>query len=1007
MLNKNLSIKKKLSNLRQRYSLLIFALLFIVSMTMPPVIAQVSTPNPVIQSQQNARSLAKQAKELYKNGNFPEASKLWQQTAAAFADSGERLNQAMALSNLSLTYQQLGQWKEAQQTVNQSLEILENEPKEQEQAKVLAQTLDIQGRLQRQRGAAAKAIDTWQQAHRIYVQFNEPSKAAQNTLNQAQVMQDLGLYTRACQTILASLKMENIATCKDLDRLTPEELDIELDKITAQPSVAKILGLRKLGDLLLLIGQPQQSRQILEVSLTLAKQFNSPSEIAATYLSIGKNYHAFTTIEAEPILNKRRKNQKDALDAYRQAIAIITYGVHTSPDQLQNTESSPPSSLTHPYPLPGGESGGTRFQSPPTPLYLPYEGRQYVPSPTRRGLGRGGDLGGKNLRDETQETYVYTVDLITQQQAKLNQFSLLLQLNQWSEAASLGQQILTQIDNLPPTRSNVCAQINFAHTLIELLDRDKPQPPAEIELPSNSEIEHILNKATENARILGDARSEAYALGDRGRLHELTGELALAEQYTQQAITLISTIDSPDIAYQYLWQLGRIQNRQGDLEKAISAYTKAYNALQSLRSDLATINPQVQFSFRDEVEPVYRELVGLNFKYVQTLANKANTKDKQKEITAKLIQARDVMESLQLAQLNNFFRQACIETNTQQIDAIDPNAAVIYTIVLPDKLGILLSLPNQPPKLYPVDVTQVEISEAVDTMRRSLKTSSIPVAETLPEPQKIYDWLIRPLEAELVKNKVKTIAFVLDDDLRNIPMAVLHDGNQYLIEKYALALTSGLQLLDPKPLTAMELNVTAAGLSKKPDDSDLLPGVAAELRALQEMGLTDKYLLNKQFTEQALKENIDNSSSPILHLATLAQFSHKAEETFIRTWDDRINIKEFADLLRVSTFKRQNAIELLVLSAGETAAGDSRSTLGLAGVALQAGVRSTLATVWPVVDESTAKIMERFYLELKQATQIQVNKAEALRQAQLALIKDKQFNHPHYWAPFILIGNWQ
>ena len=885
----------------------------------PSGMAEATPTTPVVQAQTNPSQLATQAEKLYQNQKFDEAATLWSQAAQAFAVSGDNLNQAMALSNLSLTYQQLGRWQEVNQAIEDSLTSLNAAP---ENSRLVAQTLDIQGKLQRETGQAAAAIDTWQKAANIYEKLEESAALTQNNLNQAQAFQDLGLYTRACQTILASLKMENIATCKDLDRLTPEELDIELDKITAQPSVAKILGLRKLGDLLLLIGQPEQSRQILATSLTLAEQLNSPSEIAATYLSIGKTYHSFTTKEAEPIRNKREDNREKALEAYRQAIA-----------------SSP--------------------------------------------------------------------DLITQQQAKLNQLSLLLQLQQWSEAASLGQDILTQIANLPPNRSNIYAQINFAYGLIELLDRDKPQPPAEIKLPSVSEIDRILTTATENARILGDQRSEAYALGDRGRLYELTEQLLLAEQSTQQAISLISTLDSPDIAYQYSWQLGRIQNRQGDLEKAIAAYTKAYNALQFLRSDLATINPEVQFSFRDRVEPVYRELVALNFQYAQTLGNKANTKDNQEEITAKLIQARDVMESLQLAQLNNFFRQACIETNPQQIDKIDPNAAVIYTIVLPDKLGILLSLPNQPPKLYQLEVTQAEISAAVETMRNSLKSSSISVAETLPEYQKIYNWLISPLEAELKKNKVKTIAFVLDDDLRNIPMAVLHDGQQYLIEKYALAVTSGLQLLDPKPLTAIEVTVTAAGLSKTQDQSDLLPGVAAELQAMQEIGLTDNYLLNEEFTKQALKQNIVDSSSPIVHLATLAQFSPKAEDTFILAWDERININEFADLLRVSTFKRQNAIELLVLSAGETAAGDSRASLGLAGVALQAGVRSTLATVWPVVDESTAKIMEQFYLELKEVSITKVNKAEALRQAQLSLIKDKQFNHPHYWAPFILIGNWQ
>ena len=852
----------------------------------------------------------------------------------------------MALSNLSLTYQQLGQWKDANLAIQDSIKLLNQVP---ENSRLLAQTLDIQGKLQRETGKPAAAIDAWQRAANIYEKREESAALAQNNLNQAQALQDLGLYPRACQKVLASLGIESVSTCKELNRLTTEEklstedrltkkkLTEELKKISAEPSLMKVSGLRNLGDLLLVLGQPQRSHEILEISLKLATKLNSPSEIAATYLSIGKTSHSLTTKEAEPIRGKRRENQKQARKSYRQAIAI-------SPD------------------------------------------------------------------------------LITQQQARLNQLSLLLQLNKWSEAASLSQEILTKFDKLPPGRSNIFAQINFAHILVELLDRDKPQPPDELQFPGISELERILANATKNAQTLGDKRAEAYALGNRGRLYELTGELPTAEQYTQQAISLTSSLDSPDIAYQYFWQLGRIENRQEDLEsleRAIAAYTKAYDALQSLRSDLATINPELQFSFRDEVEPVYRELVELDFKYAQ------NAKNQPEEFTAKLSQARDVIESLQIAQLNNFFREACIEGNPQQIDAIDPNAAVIYTIVLPNKLGILLSLPDRSPSLYQTDVTQAEISKVVDPIRRYLKASppnpDTSDEETLRQYQqfydysihpletKLYDWLIRPLEAELVKNKdkVQTIAFVLDGDLRSIPMSILHDGKQYLVEKYALGLTPGLQLLDPKPLTIIDQKAIAAGLSENQDNLPPLPEVEVELQTIRDIGLSERYLLNNQFTQQAVKQNIVDSGFPIVHLATHAEFRPQVEDSFILSWDGRINIKKLDELLRDDTFKRKNAIELLVLSACQTAAGDSRATLGLAGVAVQSGARSTLATLWSVADRSTVMIMEQFYLQIKQAGTNQFNKAEALRQAQLALMKDKDFNHPHYWAPFILIGNWQ
>jgi CHAT domain-containing protein len=890
-------------NKKQWFFLLAF--LFIFAAIIPSVVAEVTKPIPLEQTRSNNNNLVTQAQQLYREKQFEAAASLWQQAADNFARQEDNLNRSMALSNLSLTYQQLGQWQEADRAIKDSVELLKASPKND---RLFAQTLDIQGKLQRETGKAAEAIDTWQQAATIYQKLNNSAALIQNNLNQAQALQDLGLYPRACKKILSSLTIENISTCQQLEQLTTVELST--------------LALKKLGNVLLVMGLLERAQQILKTSLTIAEKLKYSQEIAAIYLSLGNIDR--TLAADEPVRRQRQQYQQQALTNYDRVISLSN-------------------------------------------------------------------------------------DIIIQQEAKLNQLGLLIETEKWSQILPLWQDIFTQINNLPLNRNSVYAQINFAHIVIELLAKNNPQPPANLQLPSVTQLDRLLIAAAENTRALGDKRSEAYALGNLGRLYELTGELSIAQTHTQQAIALTSSLDSPDVAYQYFWQLGRIQNRHGDTEKAIAAYTKAFNYLQSLRGEIATINPEVQFSFRDRVEPVYRELVELDFKSAQTLEKTGN----KSESTARLLQARDVIESLQLAQLNNFFREACIDGKPKQIDEIDPNAAVIYPVVLADELGVLLSLPNKPPSLRTIAIAESEIAEIVDRIQRSLLTPSIPVTTTLPEYQKVYDWLIRPFEAKLVDNKIKTIAFVLDDDLRNIPMSILHDGQQYLVEKYALALTPGLQLLNPKPLTSIELNALTAGLSKIRSNFEPhrnfgnLPKVPEELQTIQKIGLTQRSLLDNQFTQQALKQNITVSASPIIHLATHAKFSSKAEDTFILSWDGRINIKQLDDLLRDDTFNRKNEIELLVLSACETASGDRRATLGLAGIAVQAGARSTLATLWSVVDESTAKIMGEFYRQLEETGNTQANKAEVLRQAQLTLLKDKKFNHPHFWSPFILVGNWQ
>ena len=129
----------------------------------------------------------------------------------------------------------------------------------------------------------------------------------------------------------------------------------------------------------------------------------------------------------------------------------------------------------------------------------------------------------------------------------------------------------------------------------------------------------------------------------------------------------------------------------------------------------------------------------------------------------------------------------------------------------------------------------------------------------------------------------------------------------------------------------------------------------------------------------------------------------EAENTFLLTYNERVNVKNLDQLLRESDRPRGNPIELLILSACQTAAGDKRATLGLAGLAVRSGARSTLATLWSVQDQSTAELMTHFY----KALQPGVSKAQALRQAQLKLLNSPQYQNPYFWAPFVLVGNWQ
>ncbi len=582
-----------------------------------------------------------------------------------------------------------------------------------------------------------------------------------------------------------------------------------------------------------------------------------------------------------------------------------------------------------------------------------------------------------------QQAIDTTVDPLTQTEAELNLLNLYISAQQWQSTTALISQIQENIGKLSPSRPTTYARVNLAKNLIDLQAKNPDVSDRTLE------IESLLKETLKQAKMLEDKRAESSTLGTLGYLYERQQQWSTAQQITEQALNLSQTINASDISYQWQWQLGRLLRNQGNTQQAIAPYTEAVNNLQSLRSSLVAVNPDAQFSFRESVEPVYRELV-------ETLLDVNPTQ-------AQLRQARETIESLQLAELENFFQEACLKAQPRQIDEVDTTAAVIYPIILRDRLAVILSLPDRSLRYYSTFLPQAEIESTIQNLYQSFN----PIfsnRQRMQLSQKIYDWLIKPAEADLTEHGIQTLAFVLDGSLRNLPMAALYDGEKYAIEKYNIALTPGLQLLTSTSREEEKLEAVVAGVSEFNQDFSSLPGVKKELAQISAQ-LPSQLLLNQDFTDTNLREKLGQAEAPIVHLATHGQFSSEPENTFIATWDDRILVNDFQNLLRIRDRSTAKPISLMVLSACQTAAGDKQAALGMAGLAVRSGARSTLATLWSVKDESTTVLMDRFYQELVKS-QSSHNKAEALRQAQLALIKSPDFNHPFYWSPFVLVGNW-
>ncbi|MEH1920161.1 CHAT domain-containing protein, partial [Nostoc sp.] len=434
-------------------------------------------------------------------------------------------------------------------------------------------------------------------------------------------------------------------------------------------------------------------------------------------------------------------------------------------------------------------------------------------------------------------------------------------------------------------------------------------------------------------------------------------------------------------------------------------YTEAVNTLKYLRNDLITLNPDVQFSFRDNIEPVYRQLVNLLLQPSSTVTSKESISQKN------LKQARGILETLQLAELENFFREACLKAVPEQIDEVvdktDGTAAVIYPIILADHLDIILKLPNQTElSHYTINKKSRDVESVLEKLQKYLREPDR-INDVNKLSQQVYSWLIQPLENELEKKNIKTLVFVLDGALRNIPMAVLYDqkNQKYLIQKYAISLAPGLQLVEPQSLQKVQINGLIAGVGEQRQiegrSFPKLKNVEVELQQIQSAIPRNAELFNQAFTKINLQNQIKKIPYTVVHIATHGEFSSNPDKTFILTWEQLLKAKDFDNLIRLSGQRESSAIELLVLSACETAQGDKRATLGLAGIAVRAGARSTLATLWAVDDKSTAQFMSKFYQELDNS---KVTKAEAVRRAQIQLLIDYEI--PYLWAPYILVGNW-
>ena len=516
-------------------------------------------------------------------------------------------------------------------------------------------------------------------------------------------------------------------------------------------------------------------------------------------------------------------------------------------------------------------------------------------------------------------------------------------------------------------------KINLLETLSSVSDL-----PLELRKLTLAQAESLIPIIKRSDKI----RSFSRLLGVHALLSESTGNLDLAISDLNQAHNASLSIQAPDLSYRWEHKLGQLYAQRHDYEFAKTLYANSIHSIESIKNGSLSLKQEIQYDYFDKVEPVYREYLTL------LLA------DKKPDFKAVI----RINDKLQLGEIENYLQ--CGRLNTTSLLDLPPTQrpdATIYIVRSTDHYEIFLRSKDGSIKTHSVQISVVE--EAIRTLRKLLSDNRLkdtPTEILKAQFGNLYTGILKPFEQWLPGDG--TIVFAVDSGLQNIPWAALYDGRQFLIERFSIGLSSGSEMQPPQELSHKQIKAIAAGISETSQNPTFsnLPRVKDELNDIKRLFPKSKILLDAQFTQSNLeRQGVD---FPIVHLASHGNFSSDPSETYILDSNGKVPLDQIERLVKE---RSSSPIELLVLSACETAKGDNRAPLGIAGTSIKAGAISTLATLWKSDDSTAAQFMNDFYTALKGDK----TKAESLRQAQINVIRQKDGKLAN-WANYVLYGSW-
>jgi CHAT domain-containing protein len=601
---------------------------------------------------------------------------------------------------------------------------------------------------------------------------------------------------------------------------------------------------------------------------------------------------------------------------------------------------------------------------------------------------------------------------------------------------------------------------------------------------SDSNFQENLTKAIDYfqqyltiTREIGNRFGESVALHRLGVAYKRAGDYRKALEFHQQSLAIARELNNRDNEATYLSNIASVLVQQNRPELAIIFYKQSINITEEIRKDLRVLPSDQQRLYTKKIAGSYRALADLLLQQDRVLeAQEVLDLLKLQELEDYL---RNVRGNLQIDQKLDFWQpeqqilklyhqwigqnpksqfEAFVNSpdvtalvgqlrrtargqnlNPEQLTRLQDNlqsldkAALLYPLILDDRIELVLVTPTSLVRKT-VAVKRVQLNQAI---RNFLSDITDPRSNPTPNAQQLYQWLIQPIADDLERAQVKTILYAADSQLRYIPLAALHDGKQYLIQRFTLNHITAASLTKFNRNATRSLQILAAAYSDPQLNYQFqigedqfnfnglkYAGVEVETLTKEFPGTTTFF--NKDFSRDNVEPHLGKQS--IVHLATHAEFVSKSpHESFIL-----FGSGERVTLADINKWKLPD-VDLVVLSACQTATsgGTGEEILGFGYQIQRTGAEAAIASLWSVNDGGTQALMNAFYAILKKGN---ITKAEALRQAQIALItKDlsavglprgneawievvstrtglpaqvsNNLNHPYYWAPFILIGN--